>query len=115
MITIAVLLLGIAGWLSGLLNPSTPAAERGGAPSQRSTQQPTASFDNGQLRSAAEAYWDRYPDIREHYYFGEHGPLGLDGARQHYLQHGRREGRIYGAPAGIDKKTADKEQPGNTP
>lgn len=48
----------------------------------------------------AEAYWLRYPDIRSDGYFGEKGPIGIYGAREHYEQHGKREGRLY-APISI--------------
>jgi hypothetical protein len=47
-------------------------------------------------RMLARAYWTRYEDIRTDPYFGEHGPNGIFGARDHYNLHGRREGRVYG-------------------
>ena len=109
--TAVVLLLASGGWLWGLFSSEPLVAERSGAPSHRSEQQRLESFDEGQLRQAAEAYWNRYPDIRKHHYFGEHGPLGLDGARQHYLQHGRFEGRIYGEPSSGEEMSPAREQP----
>ncbi len=50
----------------------------------------------------AKAYWLRYSDIRTHPFFGEDGPLGISGAIEHYRQHGRREGRIYGLVAEVE-------------
>ncbi|MBT8353391.1 MAG: hypothetical protein KJO60_02645 [Desulfofustis sp.] len=50
----------------------------------------------------AKAYWLRYTDVRTHSFFGEEGPLGIAGAREHYLQHGRREGRIYERVAEVE-------------
>lgn len=44
----------------------------------------------------ARAYWDRNPDVREHAFFGDDGPLGAFGAREHYDRHGRLEGRRWG-------------------
>jgi len=42
----------------------------------------------------AEAYWRRYPDVRNDPYYGKHGPMGFKGAREHFEQHGKYEGRI---------------------
>jgi hypothetical protein len=114
-IAIAVLFLSIAVWLWGLLNSDIAGDERGSAPTRQATRQPTESVDDVQRRRAAESYWERYPEIREHHYFGEHGPLGIDGARQHYLQHGRHEGRIYQEPVSIEQMKPPGEQPRRTP
>lgn len=46
-------------------------------------------------KALAEAYWHRYLDVRNDAYFGKDGPMGIYGAREHYKQHGRREGRIF--------------------
>lgn len=47
-------------------------------------------------KEMAEAYWLRYPDVRDNSYWGPKGPLGIWGARDHYLQHGYRENRVFG-------------------
>lgn len=57
----------------------------------------------------AEAYWKRYADVRNDPYFGEKGPMGIFGAREHYKQHGKREGRIY-APVHIPGDMAHEQQ-----
>ena len=36
----------------------------------------------------AEAYWRRYPNIRDHPHYGPDG-VGVPGARAHYLRRGR--------------------------
>ena len=46
-------------------------------------------------RVLAESYWLRYKDIREDPFWGEQGRMGIWGARDHYKQFGKREGRIY--------------------
>lgn len=51
--------------------------------------------DAAQERILAESYWRRYRDVREDAYWGENGPMGIWGPRDHYRQHGRREGRIF--------------------
>lgn len=51
--------------------------------------------DAAKERLLAESYWRRYRDVREDTYWGENGPMGIWGPRDHYRQHGRREGRIF--------------------
>jgi len=46
-------------------------------------------------KTLSEAYYKRYQDVKVHPYFGEKGPMGIYGAREHYLQHGQREGRVF--------------------
>lgn len=46
-------------------------------------------------RTAAEAYWRRYPDVAEDGFFGRQGPMGIRGAFEHYRRHGRPEGRVW--------------------
>jgi len=46
-------------------------------------------------RSLAKAYWLRYHDVRQDRHWGEKGPMGVWGPRDHYLLHGKREGRIF--------------------
>ncbi|MDE1150007.1 MAG: FkbM family methyltransferase [Azospirillaceae bacterium] len=41
----------------------------------------------------AYGYWRRYPDVAGHDYYGEFGTLGYEGARRHFIDHGRTEGR----------------------
>jgi len=53
--------------------------------------------DEAKERRLANKYWAKYQDVRDNSYFGKHGRLGIYGAREHYLRHGRKEfpGRIW--------------------
>lgn len=44
----------------------------------------------------ARAYWQRYPDVRQHLVWGESGRLGIYGARDHYRYLGRLQGKWWG-------------------
>mgnify|MGYP001815005776 FL=1 len=90
-----LLSLSLVLWLHGLLssqiyNPEVHIPLRKAAALHRDNA--AAHTDELEL---AKAYWLRYTDVRTHPFFGEEGPLGITGAREHYRQHGRREGRIY--------------------
>lgn len=54
----------------------------------------TARSDEEERR-LAQGYWRRYRDVRLDRHWGENGPMGIHGPRDHYRQHGRREGRIF--------------------
>lgn len=43
----------------------------------------------------AEAYWRRYPDVAADVTYGPRG-MGVEGARAHYRNHGKAEGRVWG-------------------
>lgn len=55
-----------------------------------------ADIDRAAEEALARAYWARYPDVRSSPLYGEGGSLGVLGAREHFMQHGRREGRVWG-------------------
>ena len=100
---IGFLSLSIILWLQGLLssqifNPEIHIPKRKAAALLRE-----GAVDRTREVQLARAYWLRYKDVRTDPFFGEDGPLGLTGAGEHYRQHGRREGRIYGPVAeGLD-------------
>jgi hypothetical protein len=54
------------------------------------------NIDAAAEEALARAYWERYPDVRASALYGEKGRLGILGAREHFTQHGRREGRVWG-------------------
>ena len=55
-----------------------------------------AKYPNKAAENAiAIEYWAKYPDVRNHHYFGENGTLGVFGAREHYLKHGKAEARHW--------------------
>lgn len=53
------------------------------------------SPDYGAVKLLAEAYWERYPDVERDSYYGRKGPMGIFGPKEHFEQHGKREGRLY--------------------
>ncbi len=53
------------------------------------------SLDSIQEKILAESYWLRYSDVRTNKYWGRNSPMGIWGPRDHFMQHGKREGRIF--------------------
>lgn len=98
LLLLAVIGLGIAGWLgrhSALLHPELAA--RKAHYEQLSSE---GRIDAQREASLAGAYWRRYPDVAQNPYFGEGGLLGVFGAREHFERAGRAEGRRWdGEPA----------------
>jgi len=97
-IVIGILVVSFGGWLIGLAG--SPLFYSGQADALVSVERPDDS--DPAERALARAYWNRYPDVANHSYFGENGVLGSDGARTHYLLHGKAEGRRWG-PASSDE------------
>lgn len=102
------LALSLVLWLHGLftsqiLDPEILAQKREAASLlRRDAAKHSTEMD------LAKAYWLRYEDVRNHFLFGENSTLGISGARAHFQQHGRREGRIYGPIA--DPADPEKER-----
>lgn len=86
-----LLLLAVALWIEGLLH--SPLVDVRYA--EKSTVIGANPRDQEQERLLAESYWQRYPDIRLHPYWGENGSLGIHGPRHHYRLHGQGEGRFF--------------------
>lgn len=104
-----IVLVSVGFWLLGLFNSSI--LDPDGRPAVPPTQSTAAdSTQAEQLQRLAETYWNRYPDIRKHHYFGENGPMGINGAWQHYRQHGRHEGRIFWPQPEINHQAGDSER-----
>jgi hypothetical protein len=82
-------------WFAGLLNSPVIHPELAGEEQFLKKFITANSPDLQAERALAHGYWRRYPDIRDHSHWGEKGPMGIWGARDHYQQHGRREGRIF--------------------
>jgi len=103
-----VLVISIVVWTAGLLNlaPLDPQVRREKRDLSRFIQDNAP--DLAQQRMLARAYWKRYEDIRTDDHFGEDGPAGIFGARNHYRQHGKREGRIYGPTPEVADLAAEK-------
>jgi hypothetical protein len=59
--------------------------------------QPVLEPEDPELeRRLAEAYWRRYPDIRDHLTWGEDSYLGFLGPRDYHIHVGRQQGRFWG-------------------
>lgn len=85
-------ILWILGWnTSPFTSPSTKT-ERRYVESYIQSNSP----DLEKVRALAELYWKRYPDVGRDSHYGRNGIMGIYGARTHYDQHGKREGRKWG-------------------
>ncbi len=108
-VCVAAVLVATLLWIEGLMD----------SPLLDSRQQTERTFVNNYVRAntpdaaqeriLAESYWRRYRDVREDAYWGEHGPMGIWGPRDHYRQHGKREGRIFRPLAEAPDPEAEKE------
>jgi len=107
--TVAILVMSVCFWLLGLFNSSTLDPDIADQTYQVKPA-PDDSARAEQQRRLAEAYWSRYPDIRTHHYFGEDGPLGVNGAWEHYRQHGRFEGRMFWSEPEISRQETEDSQ-----
>lgn len=52
--------------------------------------------DAVEIKTLAEAYWRRNPDVARDVQFGRGGAMGIFGPREHYRRHGKDEGRRWG-------------------
>lgn len=107
-ITIGAIVSSGLLWVRGLLQ--SPYYEPGLQVEEKYIREyiETNSPDNRQEKILAEGYWLRYRDISKNNYWGVDGPMGIWGPRDHFTQHGRREGRIF-APV-IQPRDLKKEQ-----
>lgn len=82
-------------WVRGLLQ--SPLVQPDGRSREQSVAGALPSNSRELQREAqlAQGYWQRYRDVRQHDYWGEKGFMGIRGPRDHFRQHGRREGRIF--------------------
>lgn len=95
-IAVLMVVLGCCGWLLGAMD--TPLLNRQIAAQQAlaTSVARTGSLDMAAEQRLAEAYWQRNPDVAASGYYGRHGRIGIFGAREHWLRHGKREGRHWG-------------------
>ncbi len=104
-----IILLSILLWVHGLQTSQILDAERQAQKLKAAVQLRDAAADRTDELQLARAYWLRYGDIRLHPLYGENGPLGISGARTHFRQHGRHEGRIYGPLAEPEDPEKERE------
>lgn len=92
----SVMITAVSLWLLGLLtSPNTSPQTRQQRLFVEHYIQNNAP-DLKEIRLMAEIYWKRYPDIGRDAHFGRNGIMGIYGARAHYDQHGKIEGRKWG-------------------
>lgn len=91
----AAVLIATVLWVEGLYHSPLIAPRRQTDRTSVSNHARATTPDAAQERLLAESYWRRYRDVRDDAYWGEKGPMGIWGPRDHYRQHGRREGRIF--------------------
>jgi hypothetical protein len=90
-----LLLVAVALWVEGLLH--SPLVDEKLAMEQAyvAAHISANARSDEEERLLAQGYWRRYRDVRLDRHWGEDGPMGIHGPRDHYRQHGRREGRIF--------------------
>jgi len=90
-----LLLLAVVLWIDGLLHSPLIDARRAEESAFVNAHLAAKARDQEQEQLLAQGYWRRYRDVRLDPYWGENGPMGIHGPRDHYRQHGRREGRFF--------------------
>jgi hypothetical protein len=88
---LSLVLYGMGAAHSPLM--SSPAAER---MMMLKAVAKGAEIDLAAEEALARAYWARNPDVAANGMYGEGGRMGVLGAREHYLRHGRFENRPWG-------------------
>jgi hypothetical protein len=103
-----LLLVAAALWVEGLLH--SPLVDEKLAIEQAyiAAHISANARSDEEERLLAQGYWRRYRDVRLDRHWGENGPMGIHGPRDHYRQHGRREGRIFKPLVIIEDLVAEK-------
>lgn len=100
-IVAATIAASIGIWCTGLMDSVVVNADLRAEQQLLSMHLRNNAADLVEQRMLAEAYWRRYEDIRSDPFYGENGPNGIFGARDHYRHHGKIEGRIFGPIAAV--------------
>ena len=95
LLSTAALLTALVLWMHGFLNSPLLNPQRSMETRFLNNYLEANKPDLKEVRILAESYWLRYQDIREDQYWGEKGPMGIWGPRDHYHLFGKNEGRIY--------------------
>lgn len=94
-VSAAAILIAVFLWGEGFLHSPFIEPRRGSEKQLVKNYIRANTPDAAEERILAESYWRRYRDVRLDAHWGENGPMGIWGPRDHYRQHGRREGRIF--------------------
>lgn len=95
-IAILIFMLACGGWLLGAMETPVLNHQLAAQHAVATSVAKTGSLDMAAEQRLAEAYWRRNPDVAADAYYGRHGRIGVLGAREHWLRHGRSEGRHWG-------------------
>ncbi|OGR17101.1 MAG: hypothetical protein A2X81_12765 [Desulfobacterales bacterium GWB2_56_26] len=95
LVCVAAVLIATLLWFEGLFHSPLMDPRRQTERKFVSNYVRANTPDSEKERLLADSYWRRYRDVREDAYWGENGPMGIWGPRDHYRQHGRKEGRIF--------------------
>lgn len=110
-LTVTIVILSFTLWFCGLMNSVIVNPERHSEKNYRILsmgEKGAHSPDLQKQHMLSLAYWKRYRDIKKDPYFGENGPNGILGGREHYKQHGKYEGRVYGPLPVIENMKLEK-------
>jgi hypothetical protein len=96
--TIAILMVVLAcgGWLLGAMDTPLLNRQLAAQHALATSVAQTGGLDLMAEQRLAEAYWQRNPDVAASGHYGRHGRTGIFGAREHWLSHGKGEGRHWG-------------------
>lgn len=103
--SVAIMVVGVGWLLWGYGAADSPALDKARLQERKYVEQILIlrAPDYAREKALAEAYWQRYPDVRDHWLWGRQGTMGVRGPREHYRLHGRREGRVWEEPAGKNR------------
>lgn len=109
LLTLACLMASAILWTRGLLHSPLMNPEQG--IKENYTQQGVSinSPEYQKEKLLAESYWLRYEDVKNNPYWGISGPKGFWGARDHFVLHGKQEGRIFAPVIQPPNPTEEKE------
>lgn len=86
----------LVAWLVAYLNSPAEIKELAAKKSSINRVLKTGNYDSEKEKLLAEAYWLRYPTLAENSRWGRKGPMGILGPRDHFRNHGRLDGWIWG-------------------
>jgi hypothetical protein len=95
LLSVAAVTIAAALWLEGMSRSPLLDVRRQNEAHFVANHIRTLTPNAAQERILAENYWRRYRDVRNDTLWGENGPMGIWGPRDHYRLHGQREGRIF--------------------
>lgn len=93
---ILMIVLACGGWLLGAMQSPLLNRQIAAQHARAASVAMHGRLDLSAEPQLAEAYWLRNPDVAADAHYGRHGRIGILGAREHWLRHGKSEGRRWG-------------------